>query len=71
MRPGRWGNPFKIGRDGNRDEVIRKHREKVRNDPRLQEVIRRELKGKILVCCCKPKACHCDTLAFVADGGKL
>jgi hypothetical protein len=25
-RPGKWGNPFVIGRDGSRDEVIAKYR---------------------------------------------
>lgn len=26
-RPGPWGNPFKIGRDGTREGVVAKHRE--------------------------------------------
>jgi hypothetical protein len=25
-RPSKWGNPFQIGRDGTRDEVIAKYR---------------------------------------------
>ena len=64
-RPGRWGNRFRIGRDGSRADVIRKHKESL--TPEDKAVIRRELRGKILVCYCKPKACHGDTLVEIAN----
>jgi len=33
----------------------------------MVEAARRELRGKILGCHCKPKACHGDILAEIAD----
>lgn len=65
-RPSKWGNPFGIGKHGTRDEVIAKYEEWVRKQPRLMAALH-ELKGKILVCWCKPKACHGDVLAKMAD----
>jgi hypothetical protein len=50
-----------------REEAVRRHREDTLSDPDLCERIRRELHGKVLVCWCKPLACHGDTLAEIAD----
>jgi hypothetical protein len=69
-RPSKWGNPFAIGRDGTRDEVIEKYREYLRERLDLVEAARRELKGKVLGCWCAPAACHGDVLAAVADGAE-
>ncbi len=66
-RPGKWGNPFHIGRDGNRDSVCDQHEAWVRAQPELVAAIKRELKGKILGCHCKPLRCHGDTLAKIAE----
>ncbi len=63
-----WGNPFKIGRDGSREEVIEKYRAWIMERPELQARIRRELRGKILGCWCKPEACHGDVLLEIANG---
>jgi hypothetical protein len=60
-RPSKWGNPFKIGKDGTREEVIEKYREYILSKPELLKDLS-ELKGKILGCWCKPKACHGDVL---------
>jgi hypothetical protein len=60
-RPSKWGNPFEIGRDGTREEVIEKYREYILSKPELLKDLS-ELKGKILGCWCKPKACHGDVL---------
>lgn len=62
MRPGYFGNPFKIGVDGDRDEVISKYREWLRTQPSLIDLMKCELKGKRLGCCCKPKPCHGDII---------
>ena len=67
MRPSKWGNPYVIGQHGTRDEVIDKFEEDLRNNPKLQEEIKQELKGKNLVCCCKPKRCHGDILLKIAN----
>ncbi len=54
-----------------REEAINNHREWLKTQPALIARIRNELRGRVLGCFCKPEPCHCDTLAFVADGGEL
>ena len=63
-----YGNPFVIGRDGDRDEVIRKYAEWVRKQPELMEMIKIELAGRDLKCFCAPNACHGDILLKIANG---
>lgn len=60
-RPGIWGNPYVVGRDGTRDEVIAKYEEYLDRTPRL---LRRlpELRGRNLTCWCAPLSCHADVL---------
>jgi len=60
-RPSKWGNPFEIGKDGTRSEVVAKYEEWIRNQPKLLSELH-ELEGKTLACWCKPKACHGDIL---------
>jgi len=62
-----WGNPFEIGKHGDRDEVVARHREWFLSQPALIERARRELRGRNLVCFCKPKSCHGDVLVEVAN----
>lgn len=65
-RGSKWGNKFVIGRDGNREEVIRKYREWIlKNNDLLNSL--EELKGKRLGCFCKPKACHGDVLVELVE----
>ena len=66
-RPSKWGNPFVIGKDGDREDVIRKYREWLLSRPELIEQARKELRGRDLVCFCAPKACHGDILIEVAN----
>ena len=65
-RPSIWGNPFVIGKDGTREEVVEKYRRWLLTQPDLlgKIVI---LKGKTLGCWCKPQACHGDILAERAN----
>ena len=65
-RPSKWGNPFKIGKDGPREEVIQKYRHWILANPVLVAQLPTELKGKRLGCWCKPYACHGDVLAELA-----
>ena len=65
-RPSKWGNPFVIGRDGNREQVISKYRNYLLNSPDLLKQIG-ELHGKDLVCYCAPNACHGDVLIEMVD----
>ena len=63
-----YGNPFVIGKDGDREEVIRKYAEWVRKQPELMEMIKIELAGRDLKCFCAPNACHGDILLKIANG---
>lgn len=61
-----WGNPFKIGQDGDREQVIAKYEAYFRG--RLDLVGRLpELRRKRLGCWCSPLACHGDVLARLAE----
>jgi len=65
-RPGKWGNPYSIGKDGTRKEVIEKYRKYILSNKKLLNDLH-ELDGKILGCWCKPKACHGDVLAELVN----
>lgn len=67
-RPSKWGNPFKIGVDGDREEVIEKYREWIQKQPDLM-VDLGELRGKILGCWCPPDRCHGEVLIALAGDG--
>ncbi len=66
-RPSKWGNPFVIGRDGDKQEVIAKFKEYWDSRPDLQAAAKRELKGLILSCYCAPLDCHVDLIATTAN----
>ena len=66
-RPSKWGNPFIIGKDGNRTDVIKKYLDWLLSQPELLEQAREELCGKDLVCFCAPKPCHGDILLIIAN----
>jgi hypothetical protein len=68
-RPSDWRNPFVLGRDGTREEVIAKYRAWLMGQPQLLARLG-ELRGKVLGCYCKPLACHGDVLAELADAAK-
>jgi hypothetical protein len=59
-----WGNPFKIGKDGDRASVIAKYRRYFYHPDRVQlrELAVKHLRGKSLMCWCAPLACHADVL---------
>jgi hypothetical protein len=65
-RPSKWGNPFVIGRDGTREEVIAKYRSWIMSNPELLAQVG-ELRGMRLGCFCAPKECHGDVLAEMAN----
>lgn len=60
-RGSKWGNPFVMGKDGTRDEVIEKYREYISQNQELLESLP-ELKGATLGCHCRPNKCHGDVL---------
>ena len=63
-----FGNPFRIGVDGRRDQVIAKFERWLETQPELIEKIKRELRGKDLVCFCAPSYCHAEILMEIANG---
>jgi hypothetical protein len=77
-RPSKWGNPFshKEGtlakfKGTSRNEAIQKHKEWINaflaKDEDAINRLRKELKGKDLVCWCKPAKCHADYLLELAN----
>jgi len=59
-------NPYRIGIDGTRTEVINKYKsyiaKRISDSPSTFIPILRSLKGKTLGCCCHPLPCHGDVL---------
>lgn len=80
-RPTRWGNPFKVGRDGTAAECVRKYRDQLfpyshngnstldafyQSEANIYDIVT-SLSGKNLACWCKPgDPCHADVLLEVA-----
>lgn len=69
-RPSKWGNPFREDVDGTRAEVIVKYEAWLSSQPDLMAEIE-SLRGKVLGCWCKPKACHGDVIARLANLSNL
>lgn len=67
-RPSKWGNPYVVGRDGTRNEVITKFKEYLARSPQLVADIKAELKDKDLVCHCRPLRCHGEVILEIANG---
>ena len=71
-RPSVLGNPFKLGKDGDRQEVIAKYRRWLWEEIKKRERVYKELVGLVeferhasdiqLACHCYPQACHADIL---------
>ena len=63
-RGGKWGNPYHVS--AGRARCIELYREYINRRPELLAALP-ELKGKTLVCFCKPQDCHGDVLAAMAE----
>lgn len=66
-RPSKWGNPFVIMESITRKESIEMFKKYLNENPKLINDIKKELKGKDLICFCAPKACHGDILLEIAN----
>jgi hypothetical protein len=66
-RTTKWGNPFEMGKDGDRMEAIAKHMGWLIEQPDLLASLE-ELRGKKLGCWCDPKPCHGDNYVFLLEG---
>ena len=53
-----WGNPYVIGKDGDRAAVIEKFEAYARSRPELIARMCVELAGKDMLCFCDPLPCH-------------
>ena len=62
-----WGNPFILGKNGDRDTVCDKFElfalQKLQDEPNWLD----PLKGKDLKCWCAPSRCHAETLRYLAN----
>ena len=68
-RATKWGNPYVIGRDGSRAEVIAKYRARLWREIRAGRIDLDELAAlhdRRLACWCAPEPCHGHVLAFAA-----
>jgi len=62
-RPSRWGNPYRSGVDGTKEEVVERYKHHLRSRPDLMASLP-TLFGKQLLCWCEPEtACHGRVLA--------
>ena len=69
-RGSKWGNPFVLGRDGNRDSVCDQYYEYLCQKIESGEITKSdllELIGKDLVCFCAPRRCHGHTLVRAVE----
>lgn len=69
-RPSKWGNPFAIGVDGTREEVIAKYRVYLLaliDGGKITAADLTELSGKTLACWCAPRPCHADVIADLVE----
>ena len=73
-RPGKWGNPFshKPGtlaefEVDTIEDAIEAFRQYMLAHPELIQEAKKELKGKVLGCWCKPGPCHGDVLVELIE----
>ena len=75
-RPSPLGNPFVIGRDGDKEKVIRKYRDFLKTAIQNGAGIKAELdrleelnkKGDVvLICWCAPSKCHGDIIKEIIE----
>lgn len=69
-RPTKWGNPYVVGKDGNRWAVLGKYTKLLylaMSDLELERALR-PLRGKNLACFCPlDQPCHADVLLRLAN----
>tara|TARA_R110002012_G_scaffold288215_1_gene480853 strand:- start:947 stop:1735 length:789 start_codon:yes stop_codon:yes gene_type:complete len=62
-----WGNPYELGKDGNRDTVCESYMYYFKKKLSLHQQLM-DIKGKVLGCWCYPERCHGNYLIDLADG---
>ncbi len=70
-RPGLFGNPFPIWKFKSRKDCIVAFKkyfyDRIKHDRKFKKEVL-ALKGKVLGCWCKPKACHGDVIIEYLEG---
>lgn len=69
-RPSKWGNPWLLGVDGTREQVITMFILGLFDPTSILHLLLddlHEIRGKDLVCYCAPKPCHADVLLKLAN----
>jgi hypothetical protein len=69
-RPSRWGNPFRVGVDGDAADCVAAYRRALLAGDLAITVddVRHELAGRDLACWCRPGSpCHADVLLELAN----
>ena len=68
-RPSVWGNPFKMKKESDREQVMSDYRKFIEGHEILKRKAKIELKGKNLSCWCEDgKDCHASVLLEIANG---
>lgn len=61
-----YGNPYHIGPDGSREDVIAKHdvyfRRRIKEDPKFAEGVEKLRPHSLFLCWCFPRPCHVDNI---------
>lgn len=74
-RPSPFGNPYTIGKDGTREEVIQKYRAWFRHQLKTSDtflvIVERLRTAKGLVCWCAPHPCHADVIVEYLKTGQV
>lgn len=65
-RPSKWGNPFAMKNEADRERVVQQFRQWVCDQPALMIALP-ELRSHDLVCWCAPLLCHADVLMELAN----
>ena len=67
-RPGPFGNPFFIGKNGTREEVIKQHmewaREQLKRNPGWLNPL---INATDIICWCSPEPCHGENYQILVE----
>lgn len=62
-----WGNPFRVGIHGNREGVVQRFKDYAVGRAEGDPTWLLSLRGKHLLCSCRPLPCHADVLLILAN----
>lgn len=68
-RPSKWGNPFPMRTEADRAQVCKDFAAWFSGQKHLLDSLH-EVRGKVLICFCAPRQCHCHEIQRYADAVK-